>query len=285
MTGKEPSGPATLVVTRVDVRGAGAGDHTDDVVAAEVPVAMTYNGISHAVMMASPADLEDFALGFSITEGIIRRPDELYDLDLLTGAEGITVEMRISAERFAELNRQRRNMTGRTGCGLCGTESLEKAIRPIQRLGRVTAIPDDAIQRAVVTLREHQPMQSQTGATHGAAWCDRDGQIVDAREDVGRHNALDKLIGARLAACAAPAAAFTEGFAIISSRASFEMVQKSATVGIGCLVAVSAPTALAISEARKAGQMLVGFARPGRHVIYTTGTESVQTHLEQETTV
>lgn len=277
--------PPTVVVTEVDVRGRNEADQTEDVVAGEVPVAMTYNGISHAVMMASPADLEDFALGFSITEGIIQHPDELYDLDLLAGEDGIAVEMRISSKRFAELSQQRRNMTGRTGCGLCGTESLDKAIRPIPRLTGRTVIDDAAIQRAIAALREHQPMQAQTGATHGAAWCDTEGRIVAAREDVGRHNALDKLIGARLKACGDTVAGFGDGFALISSRASFEMVQKSATVGIGCLVAVSAPTALAISEARKAGQMLVGFARPGRHVIYTTGAEPVQTHFEQETTV
>ncbi len=277
--------PPTVVVTGVDVRGRHDADSNEDVVAGEVPVAMTYNGISHAVMMASPADLEDFALGFSMTEGILQHPDELYDLDLLSRTDGIAIEMRISSERFAELGRQRRNMTGRTGCGLCGTESLDKAIRPIPRLSRRNTLSDDAIQRALAALREHQPLQAQTGATHAAAWCDTDGRIIAAREDVGRHNALDKLIGAHLKASGDAATAFNDGFALISSRASFEMVQKSATVGISCLVAVSAPTALAISEARKAGQMLVGFARPGRHVIYTTGAEPVQTHSEQETTV
>ncbi|MDX1800997.1 MAG: formate dehydrogenase accessory sulfurtransferase FdhD [Marinobacter sp.] len=277
--------PPTVVVTEVDVRGRNDADMKDDVVAGEVPVAMTYNGISHAVMMASPADLEDFALGFSITEGILRHPGELYDLDLISRTDGIAIDMRISAERFADLRQQRRNMTGRTGCGLCGTESLDKAIRPIPRLSHRSAISDDAIQQALAGLREHQPLQAQTGATHGAAWCSVEGRILDVREDVGRHNALDKLIGARLKTGADASTAFAEGFALISSRASFEMVQKSATVGIGCLVAVSAPTALAISEARKAGQRLVGFARPGRHVIYTTGSEPVQTHSEQEITV
>lgn len=284
MTGNGDN-PPTVVVTEVDVRGRNDDAMQEDVVAGEVPVAMTYNGISHAVMMASPADLEEFALGFSITEGILQHPGELYDFDLISQTDGIAIDMRISAERFAALSLQRRNMTGRTGCGLCGTESLDQAIRPIPQLSRRMAISDDAIQRALGELREHQPLQAQTGATHGAAWCDTDGRILEAKEDVGRHNALDKLIGARLKACGDNVKAFGDGFALISSRASFEMVQKSATVGIGCLVAVSAPTALAISEARKAGQRLVGFARPGRHVIYTTGSGPVQTHSEQEITV
>ncbi|HEY9120037.1 MAG TPA: formate dehydrogenase accessory sulfurtransferase FdhD [Marinobacter sp.] len=253
----------------VDVRRAGWGDTDRDQVAEEVPVAMVYNGISHAVMMASPWNLEDFALGFSLTEGILDHPAQLFDLEVVISEEGILVEMHIAGECFARLKQQRRSMTGRTGCGLCGTESLSHAVRPIQKVC-AHALPDDeAIQTALLELREHQPLQLATGATHGAAWCDSDGQIRLVREDVGRHNALDKLVGARIATDGLNA--FDNGFVLVSSRASFEMVQKCASVGIRCLVAVSAATALAIRQANEAGMTLIGFARPGRHVIYTLG--------------
>lgn len=228
---------------------------------------MVYNGISHAVMMASPVDLEDFALGFSLTESILETAQELYDLEIEQAPQGLSVSMRISSERFAYLKAQRRNMTGRTGCGLCGTESLEQAVRPVTAQGLGVSVSDAAIQRAVKALRDYQPLQAETGATHVAAWCNLEGEIVAGREDVGRHNALDKLIGSQVKANND----FRQGFALISSRASFEMVQKSVAVGIGCLVAVSAPTALAIEQAQAAGMMLVGFARPNRHVIYHPG--------------
>ncbi|MBS3804535.1 MAG: formate dehydrogenase accessory sulfurtransferase FdhD [Oleiphilaceae bacterium] len=269
VTGKISSGRLPLVPTRVDVRGRERQDGIADWVAEETPVAMVYNGISYAVMMATPADLENFALGFSLTEGIIKSPDELFDIELSDSAEGITLDMRIAGERLAGLREQRRNMAGRTGCGLCGTESLAQAMRPIPWVGSPVSISDEAIQYAIARLKAHQPLQAETGATHAAAWCDLQGRILVAREDVGRHNALDKLIGSQHAS----GGIFGEGFALISSRASFEMVQKCAAVGIGCLVAVSAPTGLAIREARKAGMILVGFARPGRHVLYYSGAE------------
>lgn len=261
---------AAVSVCLSDQSGATEHSITEDAVAQETPVALVYNGISHAVMMASPTDLEDFAFGFSLTEGIIESPEELYDLEIEKAPEGLSVSMRISNKRFAALKVQRRNMTGRTGCGLCDTEALEQAVRPIKAMRNGVSVNDAAIQRTVQALRHHQPLQRETGATHGAAWCNPEGDILAVREDVGRHNALDKLIGCRIRAgndC-------RRGFALISSRASFEMVQKSAAVGIGCLVAVSAPTALAIEQARKAGMMLVGFARPNRHVIYHPGQGS-----------
>lgn len=258
---------AAVSVRLSELSGATEHSVTEDAVAQETPVAMVYNGICHAVMMASPTDLEDFALGFSVTEGIIESPEELYDLEVEPAPEGLSLSMRISNERFAVLKAQRRNMTGRTGCGLCGTESLAQAVRPIKVIRGGVSVSDAAIQRAVQTLRLHQPLQGETGATHGAGWCNPEGEILAVREDVGRHNALDKLIGSQLRS----GSNLRQGFALISSRASFEMVQKSAAVGIGCLVAVSAPTALAIEQARKAGMMLVGFARPNRHVIYHPG--------------
>ncbi|MWJ29095.1 formate dehydrogenase accessory sulfurtransferase FdhD [Halomonas sp. ZH2S] len=239
------------------------GDGDDDVLAREVPVAMVYNGISHAVMMATPQDLADFALGFSLSEGILAHHHECYDLEVLEEPQGLTIHLRIAGQRLAALKARRRNLTGRTGCGLCGTEALEQAIRPIPRV-MAPVLGDDAIQRALANLAEHQALQALTGACHGAAWCDGQGRIQLVREDVGRHNALDKLIGA-LACRGGPP---PDGFVLVSSRASYEMVHKSASAGIGALVAVSAATALAVEQAQAADLLLVGFARPGRHLIY-----------------
>lgn len=243
----------------------GNREEVTDTVACELPVALVYNGISHVVMMATPADLEDFALGFSLTEGILADPRELYDLEVLPQADGIEVAMTIAAERLAALKAVRRNLTGRTGCGLCGAESLQQAVRKPAPVAGNFPIDHAAVERAVAQLSAHQPLQTQTGAVHGAAWCDAAGQILALREDVGRHNALDKLIGARCRL----AAPWDAGFALISSRASYEMVVKAASQGIAILAAVSAPTALAIELAEAANLTLVGFARPGRHMVYT----------------
>lgn len=235
----------------------------EDSVAVELPVALVYNGVSHAVMMATPADLEDFAFGFSLTEGILGSREELYGLEVHEEANGIAVHLDIATARFMALKQRRRSLAGRTGCGLCGTESLEQAIRSVASVV-APPVPDEAIQLALEALHWHQPLQRDTGAVHAAAWCGLDGEVVMTREDVGRHNALDKLIGAVLK----QRLDVQQGFALVSSRASYEMVHKSASVGIGCLVAVSAATSLAIEQAQQAGLKLVGFARPGRHVIY-----------------
>ena len=259
---------------RVSVRGGIEGARSHDLIAEEIPVAMVYNGVSHVVMMASPCDLEDFALGFSMSEGILQRPDQLFSIEIKPGEDGIEVDMHIAGDCYARLREQRRNMAGRTGCGLCGTESLTHVVRTLKPVAPQPIPGDEAVQAALQNLKKHQPLQLQTGATHGAAWCDAQGRIVQVREDVGRHNALDKLIGARLREYGDQA--FGEGFALISSRASFEMAQKSASVGISTLVAVSAPTALAIREARKSGMNLIGFARPGRHVIYASSDDTAQ---------
>ncbi|WKD28127.1 formate dehydrogenase accessory sulfurtransferase FdhD [Halomonas sp. KG2] len=250
----------------VEVRRGANGWYTDtqeDLLALERPVALVYNGISHAVMMASPADLEDFALGFSLSEGILANITECYDLDIHEAPQGLTVHLTIASQRMAELKQRRRSLTGRTGCGLCGTEALEQAIRPIPSVV-APSLSDAAIQRSLQELATQQPLQAATGASHGAAWCDTQGRILRLREDVGRHNALDKLIGA-LAREAAP---LEEGFALVTSRASYEMVHKCASTGIGALVAVSAATALAVEQAQASGLLLAGFARPGRHLIY-----------------
>jgi FdhD protein len=237
----------------------------EDYVATETPVALTYNRLSHVVMMVTPDDLEDFALGFSLTEGIIPSPAELLSVRVLPRDGGIEVAMTIGEDWFDRLATQRRNLTGRTGCGLCGAESLEQALRYPPTVSDSLRVSHASLQRALVSLQQHQPLQAQTGATHGAAWCSPEGKIMLLREDVGRHNALDKLLGALAKQAFDPAA----GFLLISSRASYEMVYKAASMGVQLLSAVSAPTTLAIEFAERCGLTLVGFARPGRHNVYT----------------
>lgn len=234
-----------------------------DDIAVEVPVALVYNYISHAVMMATPNDLQDFALGFSLTEDIINDAGEVSHIHVQSGKNGITVRLQISDERFEALRERRRNMVGRTGCGLCGIESLKQAIRPVEAVQSVD-VSDEAIQTALANIKQYQPLQQATGATHAAAWCDLQGEILHVREDVGRHNALDKLIGAFKKTDLST----HDGFVLVTSRASYEMVQKSASAGFGCLVAVSAPTSLAVEQAQEVGLKLVGFARDGRHIVY-----------------
>lgn len=239
----------------------------DDCIAEEVPVAMRYNGASFAVMMASPHDLEDFALGFSLSEGLIDTPSQLLELDIHPLLEGIELAMRVTENAHgAQLEREReRLLPGRSGCGICGTRELENAIRQHHPVGAGHTITRDALEQALRQLQARQPMNSATGAVHAAAWADRNGQIQLVREDVGRHNALDKLIGAmRRAGIDA-----NDGMALVTSRASYEMVTKATSAGITLLAAISAPTALAIELARSAGLTLVGFTRPGSHNVYT----------------
>lgn len=240
-------------------------DVAQDKVIDEVPIALVYNGISHVVMMASPADLTDFALGFSLTEGIIQQSNELRGVAVSQQDDGIELNLTISPRRESELKRLRRNMTGRTGCGLCGAESLEQAIRPLEPLSLAQRASDEAVQNAVQQLEQHQPLQALTGACHGAAWCTPEGHIALVREDIGRHNALDKLIGGMCNT----SIDFNDGFVLVSSRASYEMAHKVVSVGIGCLVSVSAPTSLAVKIANDTNLQLIGFARPSRHVHYT----------------
>jgi FdhD protein len=244
----------------------GAGP-VEDRIAAEVPVALTYNRVSHVVMMATPSDLEDFGLGFSLTEGLIGRPADLLATRVIPRPGGLELAMTITPEWFDRLATQRRNMAGRTGCGLCGAENIEQALRYPEPLQQTVSVRHAALQRAVAGLDRHQPLQAETGATHGAAWCALDGEVLDLREDVGRHNALDKLVGGLFRRGFDPAT----GFALVSSRASYEMVYKAAAAGIEVLLAVSAPTTLAVEFAERCGLTLVGFARPGRHNVYSSG--------------
>jgi len=234
-----------------------------DSIAEEVAVALSYNGISHVVMMMTPANLADFAIGFSLSEGIIEVPGDILAIETCERSGGIELALTVGARHFSALQQWRRNLTGRTGCGICGAESLEQAMRPVARVARTLCVPAVAIESAGSRVAERQPLQRRTGAVHAAAWCALDGEVVLVREDVGRHNALDKLIGALVAADSQ-----RPGFAVVSSRASYEMVTKSARAGIEVLVAVSAPTTLAVRLATAADLTLIGFARAGRFSIY-----------------
>ncbi|RJG02615.1 formate dehydrogenase accessory sulfurtransferase FdhD [Noviherbaspirillum sedimenti] len=236
-----------------------------DDLAEEVPVALEYNGIAHAVMLATPCDLEEFALGFSLTEGILQSKRELYDIEIRHSSAGITVSMTVSSGAFMAMKAKRRNLAGRTGCGLCGTEQLDQVLRPVPAMAWDRPLQASAIRQALHGLGAHQPIARLTGATHAAAWCSAEGRILAVFEDVGRHNALDKLAGAM-----AMTGMDTDfGFALITSRASVEMVQKAATVRIPALVAISAPTALAVRTAQQCGLTLVAFARGDNFVAYT----------------
>lgn len=245
------------------LRGGVASEAVDHL-AEEVPVALVYNGISHAVMMATPRDLEAFALGFSLTEAIIDGPAECYGIDVEVGEAGVAVHLEIATRAFVALKERRRSLTGRTGCGLCGVDSLDQVYRSLPPLARTTPLARSSIVRALAGLKGEQPLNRLTGATHAAAWCGADGSLIVVREDVGRHNALDKVIGAM----ALLKERDPNGFMLISSRVSVEMAQKTAMAGVAALVAVSAPTAAAIRLAEGCGMTVIAFARGEDFVCY-----------------
>lgn len=256
--------PAGVRSVPVDRRRAGRATAAQDWVAEEVPVALEYNGVSHAVMLATPADLEDFALGFSFTEDIVASPSDVRGIDMVSQPQGITVQIEVASSCFARLKERRRTLAGRTGCGLCGTESLPQAVRaPPPLLGGVR-FAATSVLRAMRDVRERQPLHGATGATHAAAWCTAEGSIALVREDVGRHNALDKLVGALLRE-RRPSG---DGFVVVTSRASYEMAGKTARAGVGLLAAVSGVTGLAVDVAEAAGLALIGFARGDDLSIY-----------------
>ncbi|MGS0742150.1 formate dehydrogenase accessory sulfurtransferase FdhD [Glaciimonas sp. GG7] len=257
----------TIADVAVEKWRDGQGSLERDVVAEEVAIALEYNGISHAVMMASPADLEDFALGFSLSEGILADPSELFECEIVNAEDGIQVQMQVASQRFMALKEKRRNLTGRTGCGLCGAETLAQAIRKPLPVISDARFSVQVLHMAIERMQQQQHLQQATGATHAAAWVQKNGEVVFVREDVGRHNALDKLIGA----LAADKQDFSSGAVLITSRASYEMVQKAATMGIGLIAAISAPTALAIRLAQQADVTLLGFMRTHSHVVYAHG--------------
>lgn len=237
----------------------------DDCVADEVPIALEYNGISHAVMLATPLDLEDFALGFSLTEAIIDSRADVRDLEVVEGCGGLTVQLEIASSCFARLKDKRRSLAGRTGCGLCGAESLPQAVQRPAPLHSDARFTSAAIARAMAALDGLQPLRAATGATHAAGFADVEGQVLLVREDVGRHNALDKLVGALMTARIAP----QDGFIAVTSRASYEMAGKTVRAGSPLLAAVSGVTGLAIELAADAQLTLIGFARGSHMNLYT----------------
>ncbi|MCX8958411.1 formate dehydrogenase accessory sulfurtransferase FdhD [Erwinia psidii] len=237
---------------------------SEDWLADEVPVALVYNGISHVVMMATPKDLEAFAVGFSLSEGIIACPDDIYGIDIHSASGGIEVQVALSSRRFMALKAQRRALAGRTGCGVCGVTQLQEIGKPIVPLPFNQTFTLNEVDRALAQLSVYQPVGQLTGCTHVAAWVMPDGNLAGGCEDVGRHVALDKLLGKR-----SQHSDWQQGAVLISSRASYEMVQKSALCGVEILFAVSAATSLAVEVAERSNLTLVGFSKPGRATIYS----------------
>ena len=231
----------------------------------ETPVAIVYNRIPHVVMMATPTDLEDFALGFSLTEELIQSADDLGQLEISRYSRGVEILATVTERCVAAISERTRRLTGRTGCGICGADSVDAVLKRIHPVERDVTISVPAVQRALDSLAANQPLNTASGAVHAAGWAQLDGTLSMIREDVGRHNALDKLVGAATAARVAPSA----GFIVVTSRASFEMVQKATVLGAPLLAAISGPTGLAVRVAQQAGLTLVGFARKGRLTVYT----------------
>lgn len=246
--------------------GGRAQEGTEQV-AEETPVAIVYNGIPHVVMMATPSDLEDFALGFSITEDLIRTPADLQSLQVVRYGQGIEIQAMVSPDCEATIASRNRRLTGRTGCGICGMDSIEGVLKQLHPVTSSATVTTAAVENACRTLAGHQTLNAAAGAVHAAGWASREGEIQLVREDVGRHNALDKLIGAMLSLGVKP----ESGFLVVTSRASFEMVQKATVFGAALLVAISGPTGLAVRIAEHAGLTLVGFARASRLTVYTHG--------------
>jgi len=263
-TSAAPASPELRSEVRVQRWINGKVESALDQVAEEQPVALSYHGIPYVVMLATPADLEDLAVGFTWSEGLVDKPSEIRSVELFNERDALELRIGIDTEHFSALLRRHRNLTGRTGCGLCGAETIEQAIRHPAPVAQGVTITADELHAALAELHTRQPLNAKTGSVHAAAWALPGKGIQVVREDVGRHNALDKVIGALVRAdidC-------TQGYLLITSRASYEMVQKAATVGITLLAAVSAPTALAIRLADAANLTLVGFARLHQHVLY-----------------
>ncbi|CUW01911.1 Protein FdhD [Serratia grimesii] len=234
-----------------------------DWLAEEVPVALVYNGISHVVMMCTPKDLEAFALGFSLSEGIIESPRDIYSIEINQTCNGLEVQIELSSRRFAGLKERRRAMAGRTGCGVCGIEQLADIFRPLPALPFTQSFSLTHLDSALKQLREVQSVGQLTGCTHAAAWLSPQGELLGGCEDVGRHVALDKLLGVRAKE------GWQQGAVLTSSRASYEMVQKAAMCGVEILFVVSAATSLAVEIAERSNLTLVGFSKPGRATVFT----------------
>lgn len=255
-----PPGLETVGLLRLDEGDARA---RAEPVVVETPVALLYNGRPHAVMMATPTDLHDFALGFALTEGIVADAGEFALVDTTCGDEGIALHAAIPQPRFDALDARQRTQEGRSGCGLCGKQSLADVVRPVAPVSSGLRFDATRIHGALDALAARQPLNAASGGVHAAAFVHGDGVLV--REDVGRHNALDKTIGALVRAGLRAG----DGFVVATSRASFEIVHKAATMGVPLVVAISAPTTLAVRLADAAGLTLVAFARGGAMNVYT----------------
>lgn len=258
------------IVPTLRIDGA-RGVRMDDSVVEETPVALLYNGRPYAVMMATPCDLADFALGFALSEGIVESSREFELVDCLRSEHGISLQALIPHARFEAIEQRKRNLAGRSGCGLCGVESLRDAIRPLRRAESAALFDSDMVRDGLRRLAGQQPLNARSGGVHAAGYAHASAIVV--REDVGRHNALDKLIGALARADADdPATAAWragKGLLAITSRASYEIVHKAASAGIAVIAAISAPTSLAIDLAEQAGVTLIAFARADAMNVYT----------------
>ncbi len=271
----ESEGQPGAIELRVHRHRSGTVETHVDHVGQEWPVALVFNGISHAVMMCTPRDLEAFAVGFAISEGIVGRNADIQDIEVYWHAEPSVdlphaeVHLTVVQQAFVALKEKRRALAGRSGCGVCGIESIDLLdLEPEQvpDTGFVARLAPDAIARAARELPQHQALTKLTGGLHAAAWCDENGTILRAFEDVGRHNALDKLIGQLVI----ERADTQQGFVFLSSRASYELVRKAARVGIPMVATISAPSSLAIAIAKRAGLRLVSFCRESGYVDYET---------------
>ena len=245
----------SAAATKVGADGERAAEQRK--VPAEVPIAIGFLGIGYAVMMASPSDLEDFAYGFARSERLIEGPEDVIGVEVRGEENGVLLGIELVPERHDRVLARVRHRVGKSSCGLCGIENLEQALRPLPRVGRPAPIAPAVIFAALEAIRAHQPLNAATGAVHAAALCDAEGAILAAREDVGRHNAFDKLIGHALRERRDLAA----GFALLTARCSYELVEKAALAGIPMLVTISAPTDLAIARAKEAGLTLIALAR------------------------
>ena len=234
-----------------------------DSLAKEVPVALVYNDISHTVMMCSPRDLDDFAMGFSLTEGIIDKPADIYGIDIEDVCNGMEARIELATRCFVVLKDHRRTLTGRTGCGICGAEQIQQVYKNIAKLDRTLTVNAAQLDSCLQKLYDAQELGKQTGSTHAAGFFSIAGELLAIREDVGRHVALDKLLGWHAKA------GKPRGFLLVTSRASYEMVQKTVSCGIEMLIAMSAATDLAVQMAEQYDLTLVGFAREGRATVYS----------------